>query len=240
QADLRRDLSATDGAGVAVAFLRSVWAVAGKDLWAESHTREQVSAMLVFAVLAVLVFSFALDLQGQAGQAAAPGAFWATVLFASTIGLNRSFAREQASGAMDGLLLAPMDRGAIYAGKALANLAFVLVVEAVLLPLFTVLFDAALLRPDVIVVTVLGTVGYVAAGTLLAAVAVNTRAREVMLPVMLLPLAVPDLIAAVRATTWLLDGGTLAEVGQWLRLLVVYDAAMACVGLLTFGYVVEG
>ena len=220
-------------------FIRTVWAIVSKDVAAELHTREMVSAMLVFAVLALLIFSFALDLRGTVARAAAPGVLWATVTFAGTLGLSRSLAREQQSGCIDGLLLAPVDRSAIFFGKALGNLLFMAVVEAVLLPLFSALFDVPLLRGGVLAVTALGTVGYAAVGTLLAAIAVNTRAREVMLPILLLPLALPALIAAVQATGGLVEGGTLAEVGGWVRLLVAYDLIVVAVAMVTFGYVVE-
>jgi heme exporter protein B len=222
-----------------MSFLRQVWAIVVKDVAAELHTREMISAMLVFSVLALLIFSFTLDLRGAMARAAAPGVLWATVAFAGTLGLSRSLAREQQTGCIDGLLLVPMDRSVIFFGKALGNLAFIAVVEIVLLPLFSAFFDVSLLRPGVLVVTALGTVGYAAVGTLLAAIAVNTRAREVMLPILLLPLAIPALIAAVQATGGLLEGGTLAEVGGWVRLLVVYDLVILAVSMLTFGYVVE-
>jgi len=195
--------------------------------------------MLVFSVLSLLVFSFALDLRGAMARAVAPGVLWATVAFAGTLGLSRSFAREQQTGCIDGLLLAPVDRSVIFFGKSLGNLLFMAVVDVVLLPLFSAIFDVPLLRPGVLVVTALGTVGYAAVGTLLAAIAVNTRAREVMLPILLLPLAVPALIAAVQATGYLVEGGTLAEVGGWVRLLVAYDLIIVAVSMLTFGYVVE-
>jgi len=220
-------------------FVRKVFAIFAKDVAAELHTREIVSAMLVFSLLALFVFSFALDLRGAVARAAAPGVLWATAAFAGTLGLSRSLAREQQTGCIDGLLLAPVDRSAIFFGKALGNLVFIALVEAVLLPLFSALFNVPLMRPEVLVVTALGTVGYAAVGTLLAAIAVNTRAREVMLPVLLLPLAIPALIAAVQATGGLLEGGTLAEVGGWVRLLVVYDLVILAASMLTFGYVVE-
>ena len=222
-----------------MSFLAKVWAIVVKDVAAELHTREMVSAMLVFSVLALLIFSFALDLRGDVARAAAPGVLWATVSFAGTLGLSRSLAREQQAGCIDGLLLAPVDRSAIFFGKALGNLAFMVVVEVILLPLFSALFDVPLLRPGVLVVTALGTVGYAAVGTLLAAIAVNTRAREVMLPILLLPLAIPALIAAVQATGGLMEGGTLSEAGGWVRILVVYDLIIVAVSVLTFGYVVE-
>jgi heme exporter protein B len=113
------------------------------------------------------------------------------------------------------------------------------IVEAALLPLFSALFDVGLIRASILVVLILGTLGYASVGTLLAAIAVNTRAREVMLPVLLLPLAVPVLIGAVRATAVLVDGAMLSEVGGWIRILVVYDLVIVAVSLLTFGYVVE-
>lgn len=220
-------------------FLDKMWAIVVKDVATEWHTREIVSAMLVFAVLSLLAFSFALDLRGATARAAAPGVLWATVAFAGTLGLSRSLVREQQTGCIDGLLLAPVDRTAIFFGKALGNLAFIIIVEIILLPLFAGLFNVPLLRPDVVLVTVLGTVGYAAVGTLLAGIAVNTRAREVLLPILLLPLAFPVLIAAVQATSGLLEGGRLAEASGWLRLIVVYDLLILAVATLTFGYVLE-
>ncbi len=219
-------------------FLRKVFAIVAKDIAAELHTKEMISAMLVFSVLALLIFSFALDLRGEVAEAAAPGVLWATIAFAGTLGLSRSMAREQQAGCIDGLLLAPMDRSAIFFGKALGNLAFMAVVEIVLLPLFSAFFDVMLLRGGVLVVLVLGTIGYAAVGTLLAAIAVNTRAREVMLPILLLPLAVPVLIAAVQATGGLIEGASLTEMGGWVRILVVYDLVIVAASLLTFEYVV--
>ncbi len=221
-------------------YARQVWAIVAKDIAAELHTREIFNAMFVFAVLALLIFSFALNLRGATAQAAAPGVLWATIAFAGNLGLSRSMTHEQQTGGLDGLRLAPIDRTAIFFGKALGNLLLILVVEVVLLPLGTALLNVSLLRPSVLVVLLLGTVGYAAVGTLLAAIAVNTRAREVMLPILLLPLAVPLLIAAVQATAGLLDGLTLADVNGWMRILVVYDLVILAVAVLTFEYAIEG
>ena len=220
-------------------FLRKTWAILVKDVAAELHTREMLSTMLVFSVLMLLVFSFALDLRGNMARAAAPGVLWATVAFAGTLGLSRSLWREQQTGCIDGLLLAPVDRSAIFFGKAAGNLLTMAVVEMILLPLFSALFDVPLLQPPVLLVTLLGTVGYAAVGTLMAAIAVNTRAREVMLPILLLPLAIPALLAAVRATGGLAEGGALSQVAGWVRLLVAYDLIIVAVSMLTFGYVLE-
>jgi len=220
-------------------FFRQVWAIVAKDIAAELHTREIFSAMFVFAVLALLIFSFALDLRGSLAQAAAPGVLWATIAFAGTLGLSRSMAREQQTGGIEGLLLAPVDRAAIFFGKALGNLTLMLAVEVVLIPLAMLMFNVGLLRGGVLFTALLGTVAYAAVGTLLSAIAVNTRAREVMLPILLLPLLTPLLIAAVKATGALLEGATWAEIGGWGQILVVYNLLIIAVALLTFGYVIE-
>ena len=220
-------------------YLRQVWAVIAKDMAAEMHTREILSAMAVFAVLALLIFSFTLDLRGSAGRAAAPGVLWATIAFAGTLGLSRSMAREQQTGGMEGLLLAPIERTAIFFGKAVGNLILMLLMEVVLLPLGTALLDAPLLRLPVLPVLVLGTAGYAVIGTLLAAIAGHTRAREVLLAILLLPLAVPLLLAAVRATEGIIAGVPFAEIAGWVRLLGAYDLIMIAIALVTFDAVVE-
>ncbi len=217
----------------------AIWAIIAKDLAAEWRTREIFSAMVVFAALTLLIFSFALDLRGAIARAAAPGVLWCAIAFAGTLGLNRALAREQQTGGIEGLLLAPLDRAAIYGGKALGNLLLMLALEAVLLPLATVLFDINLLQGALLPIFLTGTLGYAAVGTLMAAIAVNTRAREVLLPILLLPLVAPLLIAAVQATGGLLEGLTWAEIAAWQRLLVVYDLIIAAVAVLTFGFVVE-
>jgi heme exporter protein B len=219
--------------------LRKVWIIAAKDIAAELHTREVVGAMLLFAVLAALLFSFALDLSGPLARAAAPGVLWVTVALAGMLGLGRSLGREKQTGSIDGLRLAPVDPSLLLAGKALGNLIFILVVAGAMLLLLSALFGVPMVRWDVLVVTGVGLIGYACVGTLLAAMVVNTRAQEVMLPVLLLPLAVPVLLPAVQATGQLLDGAALADVGEWLRLLVVYDLVILAVALVTFEYVIE-
>jgi heme exporter protein B len=219
-------------------MLRQVGAIVAKDLVAELHTREILSAMFVFAIMAMLIFSFALDLRGAVGRAAAPGVLWTTIAFSGTLGLSRSLAREQQNGGLSGLLLVVEERSVVFLGKAVGSFVLMLVVVVVLLPLGSVLLNVNLLRLDIMGVLFLGTVGYAAVGTLLAAIAVNTRAREVMLPILALPVLVPLLIAAVQATAGLLEG--VESVSSWVRMLVVYDLVMTAVGVVTFEYVVEG
>ena len=140
---------------------------------------------------------------------------------------------------MEGLLLAPIDRSVIYFGKLIGNLLFIFVVELVLLPLASIFFNVWIVTPSVLLVVFLGTIGFAAVGTLFAALSVNTRAREVMLPILLFPIMVPVLIAGVRAMGALLDGETLKDVAQWLRLLVAYDVIFIAAAFLLFDFVVE-
>jgi len=168
-----------------------------------------------------------------------PGILWVAITFAGTLGLNRSFVIEQDKGSLAGLLLAPVDRSAIYFGKMLSNLLFMLVVEMFLLPLVMILFNQPLLRWEHVLVLLLGTYGFAAVGTVFSAMAVNTRAREVLLPILLFPVVVPVLLAGVKMTGALLDGETLSSVSNWLRLILIYDIGFTVVAYLTFGFVVE-
>jgi heme exporter protein B len=189
--------------------------------------------------LSVLIFQFAFDLRADNVRLVLPGVLWIAITFAGVLGLNRSFILEQDRGSLEGLLLAPMDRSAIYFGKLIGNLLFIFIVELLLLPLMTVLFNVWLLSPALLLVVALGTIGYAAVGTLFAALSINTRAREVMLPILLFPVMVPVFVAGVQAVSRLLDGETLADIFRWVQLLVAYDAIFIAAAMLLFEYVVE-
>ena len=171
----------------------------------------------------------------------APSALWITFAFAAMTALNRAFAVERENAALDGLLLAPVPREALYLGKLLANLAFVGVIEAVSLPVFIVFFNVSLngALGSLIAVAALGTVGFVAVGTVFSAMAVRTRFAELMLPVLLLPFMLPPLIGAVQMTAALLEGRPLSAVSGWLRLLAVYDIVFVTLCTLIFPAVVN-
>ena len=220
-------------------YLRKVYAIVWKDVRAELRTKDILSSMLVFAALAVVIFQFAFDLRADNARLVLPGVVWIAITFSGVLGLNRSFILEQDRGSMEGLLLAPMDRSVIYFGKLIGNLLFIFAVELVLLPLASIFFNVWIVTPSVLLVVFLGTIGFAAVGTLFAALSVNTRAREVMLPILLFPIMVPVLIAGVRAMGALLDGETLKEVAQWLRLLVAYDVIFIAAAFLLFDFVVE-
>jgi heme exporter protein B len=220
-------------------YLRKVFAIVWKDVRAELRTKDILSSMLVFAALAVVIFQFAFDLRADNARLVLPGVVWIAITFSGVLGLNRSFILEQDRGSMEGLLLAPMDRSVIYFGKLIGNLLFIFVVELVLLPLASIFFNVWIVTPSILLVVFLGTIGFAAVGTLFAALSVNTRAREVMLPILLFPIMVPVLIAGVRAMGALLDGETLQDVAQWLRLLVAYDVIFIAAAFLLFDFVVE-
>jgi heme exporter protein B len=222
-----------------MSYWSSVWAIVEKDVRAELRTKDIFRSMFVFALLAVIIFDFAFELRVPSMVMVTPGILWVAIAFAGTLGLNRSFVIEQDKGSLAGLLLAPVDRSAIYFGKMLGNLLFMLVMELMLLPLVMILFNQPLLRWEHVLVLLLGTYGYAAVGTVFSAMAVNTRAREVLLPILLFPVVVPVLLAGVKMTGALLDGETLASVSNWLRLIVIYDIGFTVVAYLTFGFVVE-
>jgi heme exporter protein B len=222
-----------------IGFLRKILAIVHKDIIAELRTKEMLSSMFVFALLVIVIFNFAFELRVANVKQVAPGVLWVTFTFAGMLGLNRSFILEKDKGCLEGLLLAPVDRSAIYFGKMLGNLIFMSVVEAIVLPIFWVLFNPPLFSPALILILVLGTLGFAGVGTLFSAIAVHTRAREVMLPILLFPIVVPLMIAAVKITGGLLDGQPLSEMRNWLNLLVGFDMIFLTVSYMTFDYVVE-
>jgi len=221
----------------------SLWqatrAIVWKDLTAELRSRELLSAMLVFALLVILSFNFALDLDPKTRGSVTSGVLWVTFIFAGTLGLNRSMAVEKDRGCLDGLLLAPMDRSAVYFGKTIANLAFMLVVEMVVLPLYSVLYNVNLFRPGLLLFIVLGSVGYVAVGTLLSSMAVQARTRDMLLPILLFPVTLPVLVAAVKGSAGVLAGLPMSDVQTWINLLLAYDVIFIAVAFMVFDFVVE-
>lgn len=220
-------------------FLNAVRAIVWKDLAAELRSRELISSMLVFALLVILVFNFALELDAKARATVTAGVLWVTFSFAGTLGLNRSMASEKDRNCLDGLLLAPVDRSAIYFGKAIGNLVFMFIVEAIVLPVYSVLYNVNLLQPGLLLVILLGSIGYVAVGTLLSSMAVQTRTRDMLLPILLFPLVMPVIIAAVKASSGILQVLTPDQVRPWINLLIVYDLVFIAIAFMLFDYVVE-
>ncbi|MBK8002829.1 MAG: heme exporter protein CcmB [Gemmatimonadetes bacterium] len=221
--------------------LKLAFAIAGKDIRVELRTRTSLLSAAVFAVLVLLVFNFGRDPTAVATIDLAPTILWVTVSFASVVAMNRAFTVERENAAFDGLLLAPVPRESIYLGKYLANLAFVLVVEAIALPLFILFFNLDIVQalPGIILTLLLATAGFVAAGTVFSAMVVKTRFAELMLPLLLLPFMVPPLIFAVKTTAPLFAGRPLSSVVDGLRFLLVFDICIITVSVLLFTAVVD-
>lgn len=227
-------------------FMAAVWAILWKDLRIERHTRQLISIMLIFSITAVVVFNFALGAatltpNSQTAGNAAMGFLWATILLAGTLGLNRSLSSEQENRSLEAVLLAPIDRSAIYLGKVLSITLFTLIVEAILIPIFIAFFNKPFWRPQVLGVLVLGTIGYLAAGVLVTSMSTQTRLKEVLLPVLLLPLTLPSLLSAGTATAALIrpELPAWSEVQFPIALVIVYDICMLMAGFLTYHFVVE-
>ena len=219
-------------------------ALIAKDLLVEWRGREAITSTGVFALLVLVIFTFAFDLRAENVALVAPGVLWVAIAFATTLALGRSMALEAERGTLEGMLLTPAGAGTVYAAKVASNALSVFAIEAALLPVFTVLFGVPALRPAALLVIALGTLGLVATGTLFAAMAAGTRAREILLPVLLFPISVPALVAGVKGTAAVLDEPTgglaaLTGVGPWLHLLVGFDLLFLAAGYLAFEYVVE-
>lgn len=221
------------------AFFTAVFVTTRKDLTIEWRSRQLLAAMLVFVLLVILIFNFALDLDARMRAELSAGVLWATFAFAGTLGLNRSAAIEKDAGALNSLLLAPVDYGAVYLGKTIANTLFILFVAVASLPVYGILYNVNLFQPGLLLVLALGAWGYAALGTLLAAMASQARSRELLLPVLVFPLLLPVLVAAVRASSLFLQGQAMAYIWPSLNLLIVYAVCMPVLGYLFFDFIVE-
>ena len=220
-------------------FLRPLLVLVWKDILLEVRSRELVISVLVFGLLVAVVFNFALDVTPQRVTAIAPGILWVAFAFAATMAMSRAFVREREQGGLEGLLLSPVSRDAIFLGKALTNFLFMLLVELVLLPVFAVLFGFSAMSFTLIWTIVLATVGFAVVGTLFSAIAAQTRSREIMLPVLFFPIILPVIIGAVEASTRAIGGDTTVGFGRWLPLLAVFDALFLVICPWVFSFVVE-
>ncbi len=220
-------------------FWLTVWVMIKKDLQIEWRSPEIAASMLVFSLLAVLMFNFALDLEPDLQASLASGIIWITLVYTGTLGLNRSMRKEIDRNCWDGLLLAPVDRAAIFISKSIVNLALMLLVALVLLPVYSFLYNGNLILPGILFVILMGCIGYSAAGTLLASLGAQTRLKDSLLPVLLFPVTLPLLITAVKASTAFLQGSNWITIQPWISLIVVYDVIMVTISLMLFNFLVE-
>jgi len=230
------------------AFLATVWAVVWKDLRIEGRTRQTISIMVMFSVATIIMFNFglgmAININLDAGRNVSPALLWAVVLLAAILGLNRSLALDREDQVFDAQLIAPISRNALYAGKVISISLFTLLLDLILVVLFTVFFNRPFYLPLVLLVLALGTIGYVAAGVLITSMTIQARTREVLLPVLLLPISLPLVLPAAMATTTYINAAMLGE-ASWaavrapVLLVAAYDLLMLAVGFLTYRFVVE-
>jgi heme exporter protein B len=216
-------------------------AILGKDLRTELRTLQSLPAMALFAVTTFVIFRFALDRTALSGSLAS-GVLWATLLFAAILGVNRLFVAEREEGGFDAIRLAPIDRTALFAAKAAALLVYLLVLEAIVVPVFAVFFlDSVAALPPLLLVLVLADLGLAATGTLISSMAVHSRARDLLAPLVLLPLVVPLMIAATGASEPLLElgGPSYERFGTWLAVLGLYDLIFLLVGYAVFDFLLE-
>lgn len=219
--------------------MKIYWTLLAKDLRLELRTRQTIISTLVFAALMLIVFNFSFELRDVDLISLGPGVLWVTFLFNGVLVLERVFASERENAAIDGLALAPIDRGAIFAAKWTFATLLMLVAELAVLLEYGAVLNQSAFSPLIVLVMILATAGFSAAGTAIAVVAFNSRAREVMLPLLLLPLTVPVVIAAVRSTSMLLAGEPARSVLPWLNLMLAFDVLVGAVCYYTFGALLD-
>lgn len=220
-------------------YLQVVAALAWKDLRIEVRGREMVTSMMLFATISVMIFSFALELDDQAQEETVSGVLWVTIAYAGTLGLGRSLAAEKDKGSLDALLIAPVPRSALFYGKMLGNLLFTSVVGALMVFLLTVLFNVNLFLPLLWLVIILGCLGFSTTGTLVASMSVHARAREMLLPILLLPVILPIIISATRASVAIVTDLKQEDSLPWIELLALVDFGFLAMGYFLFDVIVE-
>ena len=220
-------------------YVTPILAIAWKDIVLETRTKDIVTAVLAFSLLVIVVFNFAIDPTPRTIGLVAPGILWIAFVFGGVLGLNRSFGTEKDNGNIHALMVAPVSREVIFFGKTLSNLIFMLVVELITLPIFAMLFNFSLEVAELLPVALLATLGIVTVGSVFSSMAVNTRAREVMLPLLFLPVALPAIIAAVEISGSVLAGDGMFSNAEWLAVLAAFDAIFLVVCPIAFNAVVE-
>ena len=224
---------------MSTSFFTVVLAIIQKDLQAELRSRELVATMLLFALLSVLVFSFALELDRAAEEQAVSGVLWVTIVFGSMLGLNRSMAMESENASIDALLLAPIGRGAIFAGKLVSNFIFTIAVGLILLPLMSLLYNMNLLSWWMLATLLLGTMGVCVTGTLLATMALQSRSPSAILSIVQLPVILPILLAAVIVSNGVIADAPMSDWSMWVQILAVINVIYLVLCFLMFAYVIE-
>ncbi|MPZ75293.1 MAG: ABC transporter permease subunit [Deltaproteobacteria bacterium] len=222
-------------------LLREAFLLLRKDLVLELRRRESLLTMFFFGTLLLFVFHFSFDLAPERVAEMAPGLLWLAFLFTGTLGLAQLFQAERENQCLEALLLSPLDRGALFFAKVCFNFILMLLVEIVVIPLFWILFNLHTwnLLPQIFLITLLGTAGFCVLGTVLSAVTLRARARELLLPLVLFPLMIPVILATIQCLGAVLRTGEIGEAVPWLRLLLGFDVIFLTLGVLVFDWVIE-
>ncbi len=220
-------------------FLLPILTIAWKDVLLELRTKDMVTSVIMFALLVMTIFGFAFDPSPQIMATVAPGILWVAFTFAGILVFNRTFALEEENGSLEGLLLSPVSRDVLYFGKLLGIFLFMMVMELLLLPFFAVVYNVQVLDVKLFLIAALATLGFSGVGALISAMVVNTRSREIMLPVLLLPVTLPVIIAAVAATRVVLEGASWSGVGHWWGLVIAFDVIFLIFASFVFGSILE-
>lgn len=221
-------------------FWTAVWAIVKKDLRIEFNTRQSISIMVMFSLASIVMYNFALDTNLSAARDVATGLLWATILLAGTLGLNRAIGIEQENQTIDTLLIAPIPRHVIYVAKTISVFIFTAVLELILIFAFTIFFNKPFWQPSILLILLLGTIGYVAAGVLITSMTIQTRSRDILLPVLLLPVSLPLILPVAIATAELISGQPEAgRLQTAVSLAAAYDIIIVVAGLLVYRFVVE-
>jgi heme exporter protein B len=222
-------------------YFRHVGIIAWKDILLEFKTKEMLISMFMLAVLILIIFIFSIHLGKIKAIDVAPGVLWIAIIFSGTIGLNRSFLNEKENDCLLGIMSTPIDRSAIYFGKMISNFFFMSIMEIFIFPVFIVFFNLPVQNfQGILLITFLGTLGFTACGTLLSTMSVASAKLRYMLPVLLYPLILPVVIAAVHSTGALLYGKQLSDIAHWLKLLISFDIIFMTAAFLLFEYTLEG
>jgi heme exporter protein B len=216
-----------------------IFTVFWKDMLLELRGREIITSVLVFGLLMLVIFSFAFESGADAMGLVAPGILWVAYTFAGVLALNRTFAMEKENLCLEGLMLCPVERHILYWGKLMGNFTFMLLVAAIITPIFLILFNLPIFMPWLALVIVLATLGFVSVGTLFSALAANTKSHNTLLPILFFPIVIPVIIAAVEATGSILNGESWGDISTWIQVMIAFDVIFLVVSALVFEFVIE-
>ena len=219
--------------------LAVIWAIGRKDLLLETRNKDIIVAVSAFALLVLMVFTFAIDINQINAKLTGPGILWASIAFAGVTGLNSALALELEGNTLEALMFAPISRDLIYVGKMFGNFLFLTASQIIVIPIFAVLFNLAVLRWEILVISLLTTIGFSAIGTLFAAMSMRVRAREVMLPLLFLPVVTPLIMAAVESTSHVVNDGSWPEIAQWIQLALAFDIAFIVISAFILQQILE-